>query len=153
MSSEISVFVFVLELIGTAAFAVSGAMIALRRGMDLLGVCVMGLISACGGGLRPYRYRPAHGRYAGMELNGLLLLVENEDAFYPVTAGVIMFAAILQRHRRDFCVDARPEWLDKLAGSTALRDALATDSLSSLFSSWISDQDEYLHEKVNLYHI
>ncbi len=109
------------------------------------------VLPACGVGLRPYRYRPARGRYAGMELNGLLLLVENEDAFYPATAGVIMFAAILQRHRRDFCVDARPEWLDKLAGSTALRDALATDSLSQLFSAWISDQDAYLQDRVNLY--
>lgn len=44
-------FVLVLELIGTAAFAVSGAMLGLKKNMDLFGVCVMGLTTACGGGL------------------------------------------------------------------------------------------------------
>lgn len=41
----------ILELIGTAAFAVSGAMIAFRKNMDLFGVCALGLTTACGGGL------------------------------------------------------------------------------------------------------
>ncbi len=41
----------VLELIGTTAFSASGAMTALRKGMDLFGVCVMGLTTAVGGGV------------------------------------------------------------------------------------------------------
>lgn len=45
------VFIFVLELIGTAAFAVSGAMLAAGKRMDVFGVCIMGLTSACGGGV------------------------------------------------------------------------------------------------------
>ncbi len=44
-------FVFILELAGTAAFAVSGAMLALKKNMDVFGVCVMGLTTACGGGV------------------------------------------------------------------------------------------------------
>lgn len=44
-------FVFVLELIGTVSFAVSGAMVALKKHMDVFGVCVLGLAAACGGGL------------------------------------------------------------------------------------------------------
>ena len=40
-----------LELLGTAAFAVSGAMTALRRSLDPLGVVVLGLITAVGGGV------------------------------------------------------------------------------------------------------
>ena len=40
-----------MELIGTVAFAVSGAMTALRRQMDLLGVLILGLITAVGGGI------------------------------------------------------------------------------------------------------
>ena len=36
-------------------------------------------------------------QFGELAQEGLLLLVENEDAFYPITAGVIMFAAILQR--------------------------------------------------------
>ena len=41
----------VLEIIGTAAFAVSGALLAVKKNMDLLGVCVLGLTTACGGGM------------------------------------------------------------------------------------------------------
>jgi len=44
-------FVFALELVGTAAFAVSGAMVGLKKRMDVFGVCVMGLVTACGGGV------------------------------------------------------------------------------------------------------
>ena len=46
-----SVFLEFLELVGTAAFAVSGAMLGLRKRMDLFGVCMMGLVTACGGGM------------------------------------------------------------------------------------------------------
>lgn len=44
-------FVTVLELIGTLSFAVSGAMTALKKHMDVFGVCVLGLVTACGGGV------------------------------------------------------------------------------------------------------
>ncbi len=43
--------VFCLELLGTAAFAVSGAMTALRKSMDPVGVVILGLITAVGGGV------------------------------------------------------------------------------------------------------
>lgn len=41
---------YVLDLIGTAAFAVSGALAGVRRQMDLLGVLVLGIVTAIGGG-------------------------------------------------------------------------------------------------------
>ena len=44
-------FVTVLELIGTLSFAVSGAMTGLKKHMDILGVCLLGLVTACGGGV------------------------------------------------------------------------------------------------------
>lgn len=44
-------FVFLLELIGTVAFAASGALTAMRRHMDLLGVIVLGVITSVGGGI------------------------------------------------------------------------------------------------------
>lgn len=43
--------VLILQLIGTVSFAVSGAMTAMRKGMDLLGVAVLGLTTAVGGGI------------------------------------------------------------------------------------------------------
>ncbi|MBE6633679.1 MAG: trimeric intracellular cation channel family protein [Ruminococcaceae bacterium] len=42
---------FFLELLGVVAFALSGAMLAIRKGMDILGVCVMGATTAVGGGI------------------------------------------------------------------------------------------------------
>lgn len=41
---------YALDLIGTAAFAASGAWVAVRRHMDLFGVIVLGLVTAVGGG-------------------------------------------------------------------------------------------------------
>lgn len=45
------VFTFVLEIIGTVAFAASGAMVGVTRKMDLLGVCVLGVVTSVGGGM------------------------------------------------------------------------------------------------------
>ena len=44
-------FISVLEMLGTVAFAVSGALTAMRRRMDLLGVIVLGVVTAVGGGI------------------------------------------------------------------------------------------------------
>lgn len=43
--------VFYMELIGTVAFAASGAMVGINRGMDIFGVCVLGVVTAVGGGM------------------------------------------------------------------------------------------------------
>jgi len=42
--------VFVIEILGTAAFAISGALAASRKHMDIFGFCVMALMPAVGGG-------------------------------------------------------------------------------------------------------
>lgn len=42
---------FVIEMIGTVAFAVSGALVAIEKKMDILGVCVLGATTAVGGGV------------------------------------------------------------------------------------------------------
>lgn len=39
------------ELLGTVAFALSGAMVALSKKMDIFGVAVLGLVTAVGGGV------------------------------------------------------------------------------------------------------
>lgn len=44
-------FILILELIGAAAFAVSGAMTGIRKNMDIFGACVLGLTVAVGGGI------------------------------------------------------------------------------------------------------
>ena len=44
-------FLFVLEIIGTISFAVSGALTGLKKNMDIFGVCILGLTTAVGGGV------------------------------------------------------------------------------------------------------
>lgn len=44
-------FIFILELIGTVAFASLGAMIAIEKKMDIFGVNVLGATTAVGGGI------------------------------------------------------------------------------------------------------
>ncbi len=39
------------EILGTIAFSVSGAIEAMKKGMDMLGVMVLGLVTAVGGGI------------------------------------------------------------------------------------------------------
>ena len=43
--------ILALELVGTIAFAVSGAVTAVRKGMDVFGVAILGLTTAVGGGV------------------------------------------------------------------------------------------------------
>ena len=43
--------VFCMELIGTIAFAASGAMVGINCRMDIFGVCVLGVVTAVGGGM------------------------------------------------------------------------------------------------------
>ena len=44
-------FFLILELIGTVAFAVSGAAVAIRKEMDVFGVAILGTVTAVGGGI------------------------------------------------------------------------------------------------------
>ena len=49
--SAIEPFIWIVNLIGTVAFAASGALTGLKKGMDLFGVCILGLVTAVGGGV------------------------------------------------------------------------------------------------------
>ena len=42
---------FILELVGVAAFAISGAMVALEKRADAFGIMLLGVITALGGGI------------------------------------------------------------------------------------------------------
>lgn len=43
--------IFIMEMLGTVAFAASGAMVGVGRRMDIFGVGVLGVITAVGGGM------------------------------------------------------------------------------------------------------
>lgn len=87
--------ILILELAGTAAFALSGAMLALKKNMDLFGVCVMGLTTACGGGvLRDM-------------LLGALPPVMFRQPVYAMTAIVMSLIVFLPAVRRALTADHR----------------------------------------------
>ena len=48
--NNLTVF-FLIEIIGTAAFSCSGGMVAIKKQLDLLGIIVLGVTTAVGGGL------------------------------------------------------------------------------------------------------
>jgi len=78
-----------LDLLGTAAFAASGALTGTRRNMDLFGVLVLGMVTATGGGT----------------LRDLLLgdtppfIFKNETYFY--LSIIVSLAVFLFHHRMD----------------------------------------------------
>ena len=40
--------IFFMEILGTIAFAASGAMVGIRKRMDIFGICVLGVVTAVG---------------------------------------------------------------------------------------------------------
>ena len=49
--TEVTMIKSILEIIGTIAFSVSGAVVGIRKKMDILGVVTLGIITAVGGGV------------------------------------------------------------------------------------------------------
>lgn len=45
------IIIFSMEIVGTIAFAASGAMVGIEKSMDIFGVCVLGVVTAVGGGM------------------------------------------------------------------------------------------------------
>lgn len=44
-------FIFIMDIIGTIAFAISGAMVAIKKKMDIFGVNILAITTATGGGV------------------------------------------------------------------------------------------------------
>lgn len=44
-------FIFIMDIIGTIAFAISGAMEGIRKNMDIFGINILALATGVGGGL------------------------------------------------------------------------------------------------------
>lgn len=49
--TNIDVIILIFGIIGTIAFAISGALTAIEKHLDLLGVLILGVVTACGGGV------------------------------------------------------------------------------------------------------
>ena len=95
------------EIIGTAAFAVSGAFTAVRRDMDVFGVMILGLTTAVGGGV----------------IRDLILGLTPPRTFqHPIYAAISLAAAVVV-----FLI-ARRGWTEKRSGPYAVT-MLVMDSL------------------------
>lgn len=73
-------FLFVMEITGTVAFAISGAMTAMKKNMDIFGVMILALTTAVGGGI----------------IRDLILGITPPNTFWePVYAITAIFVAVL----------------------------------------------------------
>ena len=82
-------FITVMEWVGTAAFAVSGAAVAIEKELDYYGICFLAIITAIGGGI----IRDV--------LIGRILPVSLADPMYAVVSLVVAVLCILFYHRLD----------------------------------------------------
>lgn len=96
MSDNITVL-FVMELIGTAAFSCSGAMAAIRKNLDLLGIIVLGVITAVGGGMI---------RDVLIGIHPPTLFIKPVYVTVAVIAAIAMFLAMHSRHLSRFLLEA-----------------------------------------------
>lgn len=46
-----STVIFIMEIIGVIAFAASGAMVGIKKNMDIFGIAVLGVVTSVGGGI------------------------------------------------------------------------------------------------------
>ena len=105
----------------------------------------------------PYRYVAGVAPHAGVELDGIRLSVTDPDAFHPVAASISLLHALRQCHgtRRIWRhAGSRPEWFDKLYGTTATRLALAAAiAPRTIAASWRRAQRPFRErrEKVLMY--
>lgn len=100
-------FLFIVNLIGTVAFAAAGALTGLRKNMDIFGVCVLGLTTAVGGGV----------------VRDLILGITPPNAFqdpFAAMVALVTSAVFFLRRFRHFIMH-RPEvydlmmlWLDSI---------------------------------------
>ncbi|MBQ6892913.1 MAG: TRIC cation channel family protein [Clostridia bacterium] len=81
-------FIFILEIIGTIAFAASGAMTALKKDMDIFGVAILGLTTAVGGGAV---------RDIILGVNPPMMFQKPVYAFVAVIVSLIIFIPAIRR--------------------------------------------------------
>lgn len=99
----------------------------------------------------PVCYQAASGLYAGMEIEGLQLVITDYQTFRPVTSGITLLTGINTLHGVSKLWEApgtRPEWFDKLFGTDTVRLALqAGTPAPEITASWQSDLQAFLSKR------
>lgn len=89
-------FFFLFEIIGTIAFAVSGAMTAIKKNMDIFGVSILGLTTAVGGGtLRDIVLGQTPPSMFRDPVYGIVAILVSVVIFIPAVRKVLMHNALL----------------------------------------------------------
>jgi uncharacterized protein YbbC (DUF1343 family) len=98
---------------------------------------------------RPVHFTPTFSKHNGTPCHGCQLHITDADAFRPVTAGVHLLCALKALYPGDFAwlppfTEGRPPFIDLLAGSPALREAVdAGVPASDIVASWQADLDAF----------
>ncbi|MDI9470615.1 MAG: trimeric intracellular cation channel family protein [Bacillota bacterium] len=112
-------FLFILEMIGTMVFAISGASVAIQEEMDLLGVSILGMTTAVGGGI----------------IRDIVLGITPPTAFqhpfFAVTALIISLMVFLLGRRNAIDIDS---WLYSIIDSLGLAVFTITGALTGVSS-------------------
>ncbi len=81
--------------------------------------------------------RPGDGKFDGVPLRGVRLVVTDREAYRPVSTSLILVDAVFRRHREQF------RWaqshFDRLAGTDRLRKAIEAGTLDEELRAWDAD--------------
>lgn len=78
----------IFELIGTVAFALSGALTAIKKEMDIFGACVLGMTTAIGGGII---------RDVLVGVTPPSSLINPTNAFIAIAVSIITYIPVIQK--------------------------------------------------------
>ncbi len=84
-------FICFFDVIGTIAFSISGAMVGIRKRMDLFGVCVLGIVTATGGGMT---------RDIVLGINPPKIFTNSTDVVIAALTAVFTFAIIYYANKK-----------------------------------------------------
>jgi uncharacterized membrane protein YeiH len=93
--------IYVLDLVGTVAFAASGAWVGVRKHMDLFGVLVLGMVTAVGGGtlrdlllgdIPPFSLK--NEAYITLATVASIIVFANRDRFKFIEKPLLYFDAV-----------------------------------------------------------
>lgn len=90
-------FIAILDIIGTIAFAASGAMVGAQKKMDMFGVCVLGVITAVGGGMT---------RDVVLGILPPRIFSDSRDVLIAAAVSLAVFWTVYYLHRK---IDCHPE--------------------------------------------
>jgi len=112
--SPFDIFVFIIEIVSSITFAISGAITAIKKGLDMFGVIILGVTTATGGGII---------RDLVLGITPPATFVNPIYAAVSAAAALITFAIESHHYKKSSCTETIPAtklsdslmfWLDTL---------------------------------------